>query len=80
MMHANFLNKPLFWGVPTDHQGNKEQRWLDFLIWVLHPIRGQMTYMPKSHIGLPLIGMYQCLVTLLLCSTDHKRSGNVKSH
>ncbi len=21
MMYANFLNKPLFWGVPTDHLG-----------------------------------------------------------
>ncbi len=21
MMYANFLNKPLFWGVPTDHEG-----------------------------------------------------------
>ncbi len=20
MMYANFLNKPLFWGVPTDHE------------------------------------------------------------
>ena len=21
MMYSNFLNKPLFWGVPTDHNG-----------------------------------------------------------
>ncbi len=26
MMYANFLNKPLFWGVPTDHMSSK--RWV----------------------------------------------------